>query len=173
MLRSLKVTDGWLKRVKQALSRYDFSSQKALAEELDISSRKANDFFNGKSVDYEVFVAICSRLGLDWRKVARVSPEKIASMTSPSNVPNTEEFSIISSQTTPSISAQISKPIENRLGETNQIPEGIPKLASGLFRSFDSQDGIARKKFINTNPPLNPENQVPENQDPAFRCSHC
>jgi len=168
MLRSLKVTDGWLKRVKQALSRYDFSSQKALAEELEISSRKTNDFFNGKSVDYEIFVAICARLGLDWQKVAKVSPETIKSINSPSKVSESKsepkEVLIISSQSTPSVSSQISKPIENR----PKTSESIPKLASSLFRSFDSQDRIAQKKFLNTAPPLNPEDQADKPLDDSF-----
>jgi len=139
MLRSLKVSNGWLKRVKQALNRYDFSSQKALAEELEISSRKASDFFNGKSVDHEIFVAICARLGLDWQKVAKVPAEMVKgnAVTSHAPVPN------------PEIANQV-KTIEEQFSKN----EGIPKLASSLFRAFDSQVPIAQKKFITTtNPP--------------------
>jgi len=132
MLRSLKVTNGWLKRVKQALSRYDFSSQKALAEELEISPRKANDFFNGKTVEHEIFVAICTRLELDWQKVAKVSSEPKAS-------PN-------STQTEKAIAAP-------NMEDQTKKSEAIPKLASSLFKTFDSQDRIAQKKFVQITTP--------------------
>ncbi|AFY72358.1 tetratricopeptide repeat protein [Synechococcus sp. PCC 7502] len=141
MLRSLKVTNGWLKRVKQALSRYDFSSQKALAEELEISPRKTSDFFNGKSVDYEVFVAICERLGLEWQKVAKVSPDLI----------KPKEPKPIK----PEVATTISSSIDS-LAEPLPQNDGIPKLASSLFRAFDTQPPIAQKKFINVSIPLEP-----------------
>ena len=83
MQRSLKVSNGWLKKVKQALSKFDFTSQKALAEELQISTGKTSNFFNGKPVDYETFIAICDRLKLDWQKVAKVSPEVLKTIENP------------------------------------------------------------------------------------------
>jgi len=149
MLRSLKVTDSWLKKVKQALSRYDFSSQKALAEELEIPSRKVSDFFNGKSIEYEVFVAICARLGLDWQKVAKVPTEQVKNNNLSSQIQEPKlEIAV-------ELSAELSKKMEDQVKK----PEGIPKLASSLFRSFDSQDHIARKKIISTIPSITPSEQ--------------
>lgn len=145
MLRSLKVSNGWLKRVKQALSRYDFSSQKALAEELEISPRKASDFFNGKSVDYDIFVSICTRLGLEWQKVAKVSPEIMKSIETSSQVAAKVQELVPQPEIAKNIEAQDKK------------PDGIPKLASSLFRTFESQDYIPQKKFINVKSPDSPD----------------
>jgi tetratricopeptide (TPR) repeat protein len=152
MLRSLKVSNGWLKRVKQALSRYDFSSQKALAEELEISPRKASDFFNGKSVDYEVFVAICARLGLEWQKVAMVSSEIMKSIETSSQV------SAKAQELVPVPQPELAKnELAKNIEDQAKKPDGIPKLASSLFRTFESQDYIPQKKFINVKTPDSPD----------------
>jgi tetratricopeptide (TPR) repeat protein len=152
MLRSLKVSNGWLKRVKQALSRYDFSSQKALAEELEISPRKASDFFNGKSVDYDIFVAICARLGLEWQKVAKVSSEIMKSIETSSQI------SAKAQELVPVPQPELAKnEIAKNIEDQAKKPDGIPKLASSLFRTFESQDYIPQKKFINVKSPDSPD----------------
>ncbi len=140
MFRSLKVSASWLKKVKQALSRYDFSSQKALAEELNILPRKISDFFNGKLVEYDVFVAICARLELDWQKVAKVSTE-----ISKSEIPKSEKSESVKTSDSANFSQNL-----NPENPSPQFSGGIPKLASSLFKTFDSENQVAQKKFLNT-----------------------
>ncbi len=138
MSRSLKVIPGWIKRVNLALSKYEFSSQKALAEDLGITARRASDFFNGRSVDYETFVAICQRLDLDWQKVAKVSAEMLK----------------------PPESAEILDPPQLAIAQ----PKGLPRLASSLFRPIDSP--MAQKKvFLITEEPPETAEEIPDNSN--------
>jgi len=68
--RSLKVSPGCIQKVKSALKRKGFPSQKALATELGLSKSTVQKFLNGKPVDYLNFVEIGERLGLNWQEIA-------------------------------------------------------------------------------------------------------
>jgi serine/threonine-protein kinase RsbW len=72
MSRSIRVAPEYIQKVKLALRRHAFPSQIALAKELRIGRSTANKFFTGKAIDYQYFVEISERLGLDWEAIAYI-----------------------------------------------------------------------------------------------------
>lgn len=70
MARSLRVDPQFIKKVKSALQRNRFPSQKAFAIEMGLARSTVASFLNGKPVDYLNFVEICDKLGLDWQAIA-------------------------------------------------------------------------------------------------------
>ncbi|NEP08900.1 MAG: hypothetical protein F6K14_01340 [Symploca sp. SIO2C1] len=70
MSRSLKVAPGCITKVKLAVKRNHFPSQKALAIEIGLALSTVKNFLNGKPVDYLNFVEISEKLGLDWQEIA-------------------------------------------------------------------------------------------------------
>ena len=70
MSRSLRVAPKYIEKVKSALKRNSFPSQKAFATEVGMSRATASKFLNGKPVDYLNFVEISEKLGLDWQAIA-------------------------------------------------------------------------------------------------------
>ncbi len=73
--RSLRVAPEHIERVRLALRRHAFPSQKSLAEELGISRSTTDRFFTGKPVDYLYFLEITERLGLDWHAIAYIEED--------------------------------------------------------------------------------------------------
>ena len=69
MSRSLKIRADCLSKVKAALGRNGFSSQRALAEDAGFALATVSNFLNGKSVDYITFEELCRRLGIDWQEI--------------------------------------------------------------------------------------------------------
>ena len=74
MSRSLKIRSDYLSRVKVALGRNGFSSQRALAEDAGFSLATVSNFLNGKPVDYITFEELSKRLGLDWKDIYTLDP---------------------------------------------------------------------------------------------------
>ena len=72
MGRSLKVSPGCIEQVKSALGGKGFPSQRALAEELEISLSTVKSFLAGKPVDYINFEEISERLGYEWRNIVHI-----------------------------------------------------------------------------------------------------
>lgn len=72
MGRSLKLSPGCIEQVKSAVGRNGFPSQKALAEELEISLSTVKSFLAGKPVDHSYFLEISERLGYEWRKIVHI-----------------------------------------------------------------------------------------------------
>jgi hypothetical protein len=72
MGRSLKVSPGCIEQVKSALGRNGFPTQKALAEELEISLSTVKSFLTGRPVDYINFLEISERLGYEWRNIVHI-----------------------------------------------------------------------------------------------------
>lgn len=70
--RSLRVAPEYLEKVKSAVQRNKFPSQKALAIELGIALSTVSNFLNGKPVDFLNFTEICEKLGLDWQAIAQI-----------------------------------------------------------------------------------------------------
>jgi hypothetical protein len=68
--RAIKVAPEHVQRVRLALRRHGFPSQRAFAQELGIARATTDKFFNGKPVDFRYFVEISERLGLDWQAIA-------------------------------------------------------------------------------------------------------
>ncbi|MGD1698610.1 AAA-like domain-containing protein [Dapis sp. BLCC M229] len=70
--RSLRVAPEYLEKVKLAVKRNNFPSQKALANELGIVRSTVSNFLNGKPVDFLNFTEICEKLSLDWQAIAQI-----------------------------------------------------------------------------------------------------
>ncbi|MEH1808138.1 MAG: helix-turn-helix transcriptional regulator [Nostoc sp.] len=79
--RSLSCSPENIQKAKRALIRYSLT-QKALADELEVTRQPIGKFFTGKPVDRNLFVQICDRLDLEWEEIiaepaseVKVSPD--------------------------------------------------------------------------------------------------
>jgi transcriptional regulator with XRE-family HTH domain len=70
MPRSLRVQQDCLDKVKLALRRNGFPSQRFLAEEVGFAQSTVSNFLTGNPVDYGTFEELCRRLALEWREIA-------------------------------------------------------------------------------------------------------
>jgi tetratricopeptide (TPR) repeat protein len=144
MSQTLKVSSGWLRRVKLALERH-FSTQKAFATELGLSTRRVSDFFNGRPIDAESFQRICQKLDLEWQKVAKVSAKALELM------PNVAEVKSSHAAAAATVTATSPPPEPEKMTAEPQGGASIPRLASHLFRNFSAPgtaDTLPRKKFV-------------------------
>ncbi|MHC5938892.1 NACHT domain-containing protein [Nostoc sp.] len=66
--RSLSSSPEGMQKAERALIRYSLT-QKALADELEVTRQPIGKFFTGKPVDRNLFVQICDRLGLEWEEI--------------------------------------------------------------------------------------------------------
>ncbi|MDZ8257724.1 NACHT domain-containing NTPase [Nostoc sp. ChiQUE01b] len=66
--RSLSCSPEGIQKAKRALIRCSLT-QKALAEELEVTRQPIGKFFTGKPVDRNLFVQICDRLDLEWEEI--------------------------------------------------------------------------------------------------------
>ncbi|HAZ44913.1 MAG TPA: hypothetical protein DDW76_11685, partial [Cyanobacteria bacterium UBA11369] len=72
MSRSLKVRTEYIGKIKLAVRRHGFPSQRALAEDLRLALSTVSNFLTGKPVDRAIFEEICQKLSLDWKEIAEV-----------------------------------------------------------------------------------------------------
>lgn len=72
MSRSLRVRQDCVNKVKLALNRNGFPSQRSLAEDVGFALATVSNFLTGKPVDYSTFEELCRKLGLDWREISTV-----------------------------------------------------------------------------------------------------
>ncbi len=70
MPRSLKVRQECIEKVKLAVKRNGFPSQRALAEDVELALATVSNFVTGKPVDYATFEELCRKLALSWREIA-------------------------------------------------------------------------------------------------------
>ncbi|MBW4599867.1 MAG: hypothetical protein KME29_09680 [Calothrix sp. FI2-JRJ7] len=70
MPRSLKVRRDCIEKVKLAVRRNGFPSQRILSEEVGLALATVSSFLTGKAVDHATFEELCQRLALDWREIA-------------------------------------------------------------------------------------------------------
>lgn len=75
MSRSLRVRQDCLDRVKLALRRNGFPSQRALAKDVGFALATVSNFLTGKPVDYGTFEELCRRLALDWKEISTLDFE--------------------------------------------------------------------------------------------------
>jgi WD40 repeat protein/DNA-binding Xre family transcriptional regulator len=73
MSRSLKVHRDYIEKVKLAVKRNGFRSQRGLAEEVGLALATVSNFLTGKAVDFATFVELCEKLALDWQAIANIS----------------------------------------------------------------------------------------------------
>ncbi|NES84770.1 MAG: serine/threonine protein kinase [Moorea sp. SIO2B7] len=72
MPRSLRVKPDCLEKVKLAVRRNGYPSQRALAEDAGFALDTVNKFLNGKPVDYATFEELCRKMALDWKEIANL-----------------------------------------------------------------------------------------------------
>ena len=75
MPRSLRVQQDCIDRVRLALNRNGFPSQRSLAEDVGFALATVNKFLTGKAVDYTTFEELCRKLELDWREISTLDVE--------------------------------------------------------------------------------------------------
>jgi len=75
MPRSLRVQPAQLARVKLALQRNGYPSQRALAEEVGLGLATVSNFLTGKPVDFNTFEELSRQLGLEWKEIANLDFE--------------------------------------------------------------------------------------------------
>jgi transcriptional regulator with XRE-family HTH domain len=75
MPRSLRVQQDCIDKVKLALRRNGFPSQRYLAEDVGFSLATVSNFLTGKPVDYATFEELCQRLALDWKEISTMDFE--------------------------------------------------------------------------------------------------
>ncbi|MEH1945108.1 MAG: NACHT domain-containing NTPase [Nostoc sp.] len=74
--RSLSCSPEGIQKAKRALIRYSLT-QKALAENLEVTRQPIGKFFTGKPVDRNLFVQICDRLDLEWEEVVAEAASEV------------------------------------------------------------------------------------------------
>lgn len=70
MPRSLRVRQEFIQKVKLAVKRNGFPSQKALAEDVGLALATVSNFLTGKPVDHATFEELCQKLALSWKEIA-------------------------------------------------------------------------------------------------------
>ncbi|MHC5716896.1 MAG: WD40 repeat domain-containing protein [Nostoc sp.] len=70
MPRSLRVRQEFIQKVKLAVKRNGFPSQRALAFDVGLALATVSNFLTGKPVDYVTFEELCQKLALSWREIA-------------------------------------------------------------------------------------------------------
>ena len=141
MSRSLKVGREYLEKVKFALLRNSYPSQKALALELGLALSTVSRFCTGKPVDYSTFVDICDTLGLEWKDIADLSD----TISSPVNtkIQSTSIALKSPSYTQKSLETTTINDRHNLLiSENLPFPEGSVPPDSPLYQSRDNTEHI-------------------------------
>ncbi len=85
MPRSLRVHHDCLDKVKLALRRNGFPSQRSLAEDAGFALATVSNFLTGKPVDYTTFEEISRRLALDWKEISTLDVD-VSSQTIDKNL---------------------------------------------------------------------------------------
>ncbi len=114
MPRSVRVSVGCIPRVKSALKRNAYISQKLLALELGISQSTVSNFLNGRPVDYSYFIEISDKLGLEWRDIADLEAP-------------------IEEKETPTTPAVSTSPVSTSQPTTVEFPEGRVEITSPFY----------------------------------------
>ncbi|MBU7585042.1 MAG: NACHT domain-containing protein [Nostoc sp. TH1S01] len=88
MSRSLKVRPECWENVKLALKRNGYPSQKCLSQDIGLALATISKFLNGKPVDYQIFLEICLKLGLDWQAIAELGNTELPKPASIKSITN-------------------------------------------------------------------------------------
>lgn len=83
MARSLRVALKYINLVKSALGRNGYPSQQSLATDAGFSLSTVKSFLSGKPVDYQNFVELSTKLGLDWQEISYKESQPTNKETSP------------------------------------------------------------------------------------------
>ncbi|MDB9527003.1 NB-ARC domain-containing protein [Oscillatoria sp. CS-180] len=96
MPRSLKARSDYRDRLRLAIARNGFPTQRALAEEAGFSLATVKKFLAGKPVDFATFSELCQVLNLDWQSIAdlegpQTSPTKPPSASLTVTLPSAQQ----------------------------------------------------------------------------------
>lgn len=147
MSRSLKVGQQYLDKVKFALLRNSFPSQRALALELGLALSTVSRFCTGKPVDYSTFVDICDILGLEWRDIADLShtiPVAIGTKSSGIALQSSPKQQQLAESTV------VLTEHQPTLSQTKIIsfPEGIVSPDSDFYQTRDNIESICYETVV-------------------------
>ena len=141
MPRSLKVAQKYLEKVRLALLRNGFPSQKALALELGLALSTVSRFFTSKPVDYSTFVDICDRLDLDWHDISDLGLNVSLSPEIEHNTPSLE----LSSETE-NAACNGTKTLLSQ--DKLSFPEGAIPANSPLYQSRENIESVCHKVVL-------------------------
>jgi transcriptional regulator with XRE-family HTH domain len=127
MSRSLRVRQDCINKVRLALNRNGFPTQRSLAEEVGFALATVSNFLTGKPVDYTTFEELCRKLGLDWHEISTVDPEVA--------IPNLDEDVELPDRISPTIPIVIETGFANDLlPDTSPVyPNGAVPLGSPFY----------------------------------------
>ena len=155
MPRSLKVSQQHQERIKLALLRNSFPSQRALSLELGLALSTVSRFCTGKPVDYSTFVDICDILGLEWREIADLSHISSVGIDATSNKippqPANETKQLVNS--TAVLTVEQTKPITGSQSASSQsniipFPEGVVPPDSSFYQTRDNIESICYETVL-------------------------
>lgn len=148
MSRSLKVDREYLEKVKFALLRNSFPSQRSLALDLGLALSTVSRFCTGKPVDYSTFVDICDTLDLNWKDIADLSHTISASVKS--KLDSTHTLTSESEQSYVSTTATLAVKNKSTLSrlESLSFPEGVVPPDSPLYQFRDNIESICYETII-------------------------
>lgn len=133
MSRSLKVGREYLEKVKFALLRNSFPSQKALALDLGLALSTVSRFCTGKPVDYSTFVDICDTLDLDWKDIADLSHISKQSAKAKPFQSSATHLKLFKKGDRDLTSIEKSNTVSTALGVELELPEGQIQLGSKFY----------------------------------------
>ena len=133
MSRSLKVGKKYLEKVKFALLRNSFPSQRALALELGLALSTVSRFCTGKPVDCSTFVDIYHALGLEWKDLADLSQLSKPSAKAKSFQSNATHLKLFKKGERNLTSIDKPKTVSTALTVELELPEGQVPLGSEFY----------------------------------------
>lgn len=146
MSRSLKVDRQHLRKVKFALLRNSFPSQRALAIDLGMALSTVSRFCTGKPVDYSTFLDISDTLGLEWKDIVELNH-----IISPSETTKSANITL-------KLSSEREQPLERKASIDNTearamsnclaFPEGSVPVNSPLYEERDNIESLCYKTII-------------------------
>lgn len=146
MSRSLKVDRQHLRKVRFALLRNSFPSQRALAIDLGMALSTVSRFCTGKPVDYSTFLDISDTLGLEWKDLVELNH-----IISPSETTKSANITL-------KLSSEREQPLERKAAIDNTearamsnclaFPEGSVPVNSPLYEERDNIESLCYKTII-------------------------
>lgn len=92
MSRSLQAHKDYLDRLRLAIKRNGFPTQRALAEAAGFSLATVKKFLAGKPVDFATFSELCRTLNLDWQTIADLEGRPSPATQPPNVAPAAAEY---------------------------------------------------------------------------------
>lgn len=153
MSRSLKLGREYLEKVKLAMLRNSFPSQRALALDLGLALSTVSRFCTGKPVDYSTFVDICDKLALEWQEIADLNQTSTLSIETKSNCLPLQlasqskklvesNGSLLQATKTTWIQPTLS------IAETLPFPEGVVPPDSPLYQLRENVESICYETIV-------------------------